>query len=330
MALTSPYTGRRSGIGLSKESSRGVTGASVDYWLPFAAYSFNEKVQKVRDDSGFSVIETPRTADIVKAWNEGDIEFNVRDLSFGLILLNLFGTETFATNTPESGVGQHTFTVAQSNQHQSLSVYKKTPIETLVSTGCMINQFQLRAVLDQYVRCNIGLMGKMFAADSAAISYVTENRFRPQDVQVKIAATANELAGASVQATMRSMTITVNKNVQEYQGLSSVTPVDFVNRGYEVRLEFELALETTTFKNYTLLNQLRAMSIKLINNDVIIGTSTKPNLELILDQIDFDPFDIDEALENVAIIKMTGIAHYNQTNSRMWRAILQNGRNSAY
>lgn len=330
MALTSPYSGRRGGIGFSKESSRGNTGASVDYWLPFAAYSFNEKVTKVRDDSGFSVIETPNTADIVKQWNEGDIEFNIRDLSIGLILLNLFGTETFANNTPQSGVGQHTFTVAESNQHQSLTVYKKTPLETLAAAGSMINQFQLRAVLDQYVRCNVGLMGKMFATDSASIAYVNENRFRPQDVQIKIAATANELAAASVQPTMRSMNITVNKNIQDYQGLSSVTPVDFVNRGYEVRLEFELALESTTFKNYTLLNQMRAMSIKLINNDATIGTSTRPNLEFILDQIDFDPFDIDEALENIAIIKMTGIAHYNQTNARMWRAILQNSRTSAY
>lgn len=330
MPLTSPYTGRRSAVGISKESSRGTTAASVDYWLPFAAYSFNEKVSKVRDETGFATIEQPRSSDIVKRWNEGDIEFNVRDLSIGLILLNLLGTETFATNQPQSGVGQHTYTVAQSNQHNSLTVFKKTPNETLSAGNCMINQFQLRCVLDQYVRANVGLLGKMFGNDTAVIAFVNENRFRPQDVQIKLAATQGELAGQSVQTTMRMFNMTIAKNVEDYQGLSSVDPVDFVNKDFTVNIEFELALETSTFKNYTLLNQYRALSVKLVNNTVTIGTSTNPNLEFILDEVDFEPFEIDEALENVAIIRGSGVAHYNTSNSRMIRAILQNSRNTAY
>ena len=120
MPLTSPFTGRRVDIGISKESSRGTTAASADYWIPHAAFSFIEKVAKVRDDNGMSVIESPRSADLVKRWTEGDLEFNIRDQSIGLILLALLGTESNQSGVPQANTGTHTFTVAESNQHQSL------------------------------------------------------------------------------------------------------------------------------------------------------------------------------------------------------------------
>ncbi len=330
MPLTTPFTGRRNDVGFTKEGTRGTTAASVDYWIPYAAFSFIEKVQKVRDDTGLGTIEQPRTADLVKRWSEGDIEFNLRDQSIGLILLSLFGTETFATNTPQSGVGRHTFIVAASNQHQSLSVWQKNPVQTLQAGNCMVSSFALRAVLDQYIRANVGLIGKVFGVDTGTVSYVAENRFRPQDVTLKLAATQGELAGASAITTVRAFNLMVNKNVEEYQGLGSLDPVDFVNRDLQVSGDFEVAFEDTTYKNLTLGNDFRAMSFKVSNGGVTIGTSTNPSLEVILDQVDFDNFDIDRANENLVVLTANFTGHYSQANSRMIRAILENSKNAAY
>jgi len=330
MSLTTPFTGRRSDIGISKETTRGTTAASVDYWLPYAAYSFSEKVAKIRDDTGIGVLETPSGADLVKRWTEGDIEFNIRDTSVGLILLSLFGTEDFDADTPQSDVGTHTFTVELGNQHQSLTVWKKNPVETLAAGNVIISNFALNAVLDQYVRVTVGLIGGIFGNDTDTVAYVAEDKFRPQDVAIKIAATESELSGANALTTVRSLSLSVNKNTEDYQGLGDVDPVDFVNRNIEVSGSFEIAFENDTYKDYTLLNQLRAISIKLTNADATIGASTNPSLEIILDQVDFDSFDIDEANENVAVLTANFIAHYSQDNSRMIRAILINDRNTAY
>jgi len=330
MALTSPFTGRRADIGISKETTRGTTAAAADYWLPYAAYSFNEKVQKVRDDTGLGTIETPRGSDIVKRWNEGDIEFNIRDQSIGLILLALFGAETFDDDAPEADVGTHTFTVAASNQHQSLSVWKKNPIETLQAGNVVIANFALNAVLDQYLRATIGVIGKMFGNDTDTVAYVAENKFRPQDLAIKLAATENELSGASPLTTIRSLSLNINKNVEDYQGLGAIDPVDWVNKDLEATGSFEIALENDTYKDLTLLNQLRAISLKVTNSGVYAAGTTNPSLELILDHVDFEDFDIDEANENVAILTANFVAHYSQTNSRMIRAILINSKNSAY
>jgi len=330
MPLTTPFTGRRSDIGISKETTRGTTAASADYWLPYAAYSFHEKVAKIRDDAGIGVLETPSGADLVKRWTEGDIEFNIRDASIGLILLSLFGSESFSADDPEADVGTHTFTVQLGNQHQSLTVWKKNPVETLAAGNVVVSNFALNVVLDQYVRATVGLIGKVFGNDTETVAYVSENKFRPQDVAIKIAATEGELSGESALTTVRSLSLSVNKNTEDYQGLGSVDPVDFINKNLEVSGSFEIAFENDTYKDYTLLNQLRAMSIKLANTDVTIGSSTNPSLEIILDQVDFDNFDIDEANENVVVLTANFTAHYSQGNSRMFRAILINDRNTAY
>lgn len=330
MPLTQPFTGRRSDIGITKEASRGTTAGSADYWLPAAAYSFSEKVNKVRDDSGMGSIETPRSADIVKKWTEGDLEFNIYDQSIGLILLALFGSETFETDTPESDVGRHTYTVAASNQHQSLSVWKKNPVETLQAGNVMISSFGIRIVLDQYIRATASLMGNLFGNDTDTVAYVSENKFRPQDAVIKLAATEAELSGASPITTIRSLNLNVNKNVEDYQGVGSVTPVDFVNKDFLVSGDFEIAFEDDSYKDLTLLNSLRAMTLKVTNSDAIAAGTTNPSLEFILDQVDFDNFEIDEANENVAILTASFTGHYSQSNSRMIRAILENSKNAAY
>ena len=330
MTLTAPFTGRRADIGIAKEGTRGTTATSAEYWLPYAAYSFNEKIVKARDDTGLGTLETPRSSDLIKRWNEGELEFNLRDRSLGLILLALFGTEAFSVDTPATGVGQHTFTIAQTNQHQALTVYKKNPVETLAAANAMIKSFSLNVVLDQYVRATVGLISKVFGNDTETVAYVAENKFRPQDVSIKIADNASGLAAANALTTVRSLTLNVEKNVEDYQGLGSVDPVDFVNKDFQVTGSFELAFENDTYKDYTLLNQLKALSVTLTNAGAVVGTATNPNVQFILDEVDFEDFDIDEANENVAILTANFVGHYSQSNARMFRAILQNAVNAAY
>jgi hypothetical protein len=328
--LTSPYSGRRAAIGFTKSTTRDTTSASVDYWVPFAAYSFNEKVTKAKDDNGLGYLESPRGADIIKRWNEGDIEFNIRDKFIGLLLLSLFGSESNAAASPQAGCGTHTFSVAESNQHQSLNIWKKTPVEALQAGNCMINSFSLKAVLDQYVRATVGFLGKQFGNDVATVTEVLENKFRPQDLSIKLASDVASLSGASAITTIRSLTLDINKNVEDYQGLGNVNPVDFVNRDFSFSLEVELALEAQTYKNLVLNNALQAASIKMTNNSVIIGTSTNPSLEFVADQLHFESFDVDDSLENIVKLTLRAEGTYHAGNARALRAILINSKTTAY
>lgn len=71
------------------------------------------------------------------------------------------------------------------------------------------------------------------------------------------------------------LTLNINTNAEDYQGLGSVEPVDFINRDFTVTVDFELALENTTYKNLTLNNTFQAMSIAFINDNNSIGASSE-------------------------------------------------------
>lgn len=330
MPLTAPFSGRRQGLGVAPEATRGTTPSTAAYWIPVASTSLSERVDKIRDDSGFNTIETPRGADIVKEWLDGDAEFNVYDKSIGVILLAVFGTETYTNNSPESGVGKHAYTVAQSNQHKSLSLWQKNPLEQLSAANCMVSTFNLSMVLNQYARCKIAFMGKKPVTDAESFAYVAENKFRPQDAIIKLAANIAGLGAASAVGTIKSLNLNINKNVVDYQGLGAVAPVDFVNQDFTVDGDMELAFEVLTYKNLVLNNTFNAMSIKMANTGVTIGTTTNPSLEFQLDEVDFSDLDPNRDNSNIVTLSLKFNAHYNATNSSMIQATLYNTVVAAY
>ncbi len=326
----SGFSGRLAKIGIAKQTDRDNTASSVDYWIPQVAYSFTEKVVKIKDESGLGTLATPQGSDIVKEWTEGDITMHIRDLSIGLLLLSLFGTETFDNDNPESGVGEHVFTLAESNLHQSLTIFKNDELESLASSNAMITSMQIQAVLDQYAQITFGLMGEKFASQVETVAYVAENKFRPQDLVIKLASTIAGLAGSSAEGKIRSINFTVNKNVEDFQGLGSVTPDDFYNKDFMVEGNMEVLFDAVTFKNYVLNNTNRAMSLEFINTGVTIGASTNPSLKFEFDEVTFDEFTQDYDNANLVTVSISFTALYNMTNASMLKATLYNTRNTAY
>ena len=326
------FSGRRTSIGVAKDSSRGNTASSAEYWIPYASYSYTEKVLKIKDESGLGTLATPQGSDIVKEWTEGELTMHIRDLSIGLFLLSLYGAESFAQDTPESNVGTHTFTLAESNQHQSLTIFKKDPVETLASPLTMVTSFQVQAVLDQYAQITVGLMGKKFGADVETVAYVAENKFRPQDLSIKLASAGSDPTGASAQGTVRSIDFTANKNIEEYQGLGSKALTDILNKDFVCSGNMEVLFEAETFKNYVLgdSNQNRSMALEFQNLQAIAGGTTNPKLSFIFDEVVFNEFTQDYENSNLVMVSLSFEMVYNMNNARMHRAILINGRNSAY
>jgi hypothetical protein len=330
MPLTAPFTGRRQGVAIATEATRGTAETTMDYWIPYASLSFKEKVDKVEDISGYNVLEASRSLDVVKKWAEGDMEFNVRDLGVGPLLLSLFGTEAVTANSPSTGCHTHTFTMNQTNQKKSLTVWKKNPFESMAAANCMVTSLKLSYVLNQYVRATVGLIGKTFASETESFAYTEENKFRPQDAIIKLATNVAGLGAASAKTTIRSLSLNFAQDVTDFQGLGSADPVDFINGNFSCEGEFEIAFEDATTKNYVLNNTLQAMSVKVMNTGITIGASSNPSLELVFDQLNFIDFDLDDSLENVAVLTAKFKANYNNTNSSMVKAILVNTLATAY
>lgn len=324
------YSGRRIAVGIAKEASRGVAEGAAEYWLPAQSFNAMETLTKARDDSGFATIETPVQSDVIREWMEGELEMNVRSKSIGLLLLALLGTEDFDNDAPEANVGTHVFSVANNNVHPSLTLYENNPNRAVAASGVVATSATIEAALDQYVRISVGLMGKTFEDYASTVAYTTESKFRPQDVSVKFATTKAGLAGASATTGIESLTLEINKNVEQQNGLGSIDPIDHLNLGFEVSGQITLMHEDDVELDWALDNTYRAMEITITNTDYTVGTATNPSLKIQLNQVDFDEPEIDKGLNNRAVLTLSFTGHYKISETEMIEATLINDVNTAY
>src|ERR1700735_4366609 len=113
--------GRLLSFGLAKETTRGTAISAATYWLPFDDLSLDEKFDNAVADQALGVIENSIYEYRVKNYADGSAKFPMMDRSTGLLFLSLLGAQ--AVSTVATGVYAHTFTVGESAQHPSLTLF---------------------------------------------------------------------------------------------------------------------------------------------------------------------------------------------------------------
>lgn len=111
-------------IGVAKEATRG-TMVSPTFGWKWSDLSVVDKTVMAVDESRSGVLEDSRNSYVAGQYAEGDIAGPVRDDLIGLILLAAFGT--VADSLVQTGVYDHAYSVAETNNHQSISIHKKDP-----------------------------------------------------------------------------------------------------------------------------------------------------------------------------------------------------------
>jgi len=98
-------------IGVGKETVRG-TGVAPTYWLHATTFKYNDKVSKVKEDGFTGGIWNGDQSFVTQKWADGDIECDMTDKSFGLIMLACFGSVSTASYL---SAYKHTYTLSNSN-----------------------------------------------------------------------------------------------------------------------------------------------------------------------------------------------------------------------
>jgi hypothetical protein len=117
------FVGRRGNWGLAIEDTRG-TPVNPDFWVPFATMSFKDTVEEAREDQGMGQIADSDSKYVVMQMGEGEVESQIYDKAMGAILTGLFGS---LPSTSGSDPYTHDFTLSQTNQAKSLSLYWSDP-----------------------------------------------------------------------------------------------------------------------------------------------------------------------------------------------------------
>jgi hypothetical protein len=318
------YIGRKIQVGFGKESSRG-TAVAASQWQPQTSLDFDEKVEYAKNEAGHGTIFGQRDGVVVTRWGEGNINGLVYDKPFGMILLSLLGTVNSAAKAGgNSSVYDHTFTLQESAQRQSLTIATDEANGDYRFANAVIDELSINYELGKIVEFESKFLSVKGASATNSPSLATDAYFfRPQDFSFKHATDTAGLSGASATA-VQSFKLTFSANAEPDKVLGSTDPRDFVSREFAVTGEVGMVYEAETMKNYALQGTKRAMEISLVNTGVTIGASANPGLVITLDEVVFDDYSREKALGDLVMVTLPFSANYLLSAARFGNVVLTN------
>lgn len=322
------FIGRVYNIGIGKESVRG-TAVTASYWLPDSTLTVDDKIKVVKDETSIGVIEDGVGQDLTSRFAEATLEGRITDLSFGLILKALLGTDT--VGAVETGVKDHVFTMLQSAQHPSLAISVTSPNETSgrVYPLAMIDSLDLTFELDKYGMYKAVLKANTSAAQSNTVAYTAENAFRPQDITVGYAANLSGL-GSPTTVAAKKITLSFKKNTEDDQVLGNVDPIDRLNKQFQCEGSLELFYTDRVMIDTIMLGDLyKALQVTLTST-VLIGAASHPTVTIRLARIKLS--EVARKVDNNGIVSQTVkfTAYYSIGDTEMLDITLRNTVTAAY
>lgn len=316
------FIGRTADIGVAKEAVRGTAESTADFWLPKVTMSYDDGIEQVIDESSHGVIEDSPGAAVTGKYAMGEIEGHIFDESFGLILLATLGAVSTGS-AEETTVYPHTFTVGQSAQHPSLTVFLDDGNQDYKYALAMIERLEMEFATGQFARYTAGFRSKVGDTATLTPSYSAENHFLPQHITVEY---ANDISGLAspTSATVRTARLTIEKNIEDDRRLGSLDQVDILNKQFQVEGEMELVFDAQTFKTEMLADTQKALRIRLTNTDVTIGLTLNPRLTIDLAKVKFTSFEKNYANDEIVTATVNFKAFYNTSETSMIEIELKN------
>lgn len=284
--------GRLGSIGIGIESVRG-TSVAPSFWVPVTGKDFDDKVDYIDNDSGLGNIMEKNDAIVNHKWGEGGYDGKVFDRSAGAELVALFGQSPVSTQRATSGVYDHVFDLANTNQHKSLSLSYKDANESLRWALAMLNSWSLEVAVDNYVRRTAQYISKKAETGvSQSPSYTEENEFGPSDASVLLG-TVDDLSSLDSETSIGATgaTFEVAKNAEAQYILGDPEPDDIVNKQFAVTGTVDLFMDDTTYKALVHSGGKVSMRIKLENAAIDLGSGHHPALTLDLARVKLGEFE---------------------------------------
>lgn len=321
----SKFIGRIADVGIAKEASRGTAESAATFYLPKTSLTYDDGVEQVIDESSLGVVEDSPNASVVGKFGSGEIEGNILDKSFGLLLLSAMGG--LSTSGPSDSAYTHTFSVQQDAQHDSLTLFLEDPNQDYKYALAVIDSLEIDAMIGQYARYKAGFRSKVGETATLTPSYSAENHFLPQHITLSYATTLSGLSSPTT-VNVRSAKISINNNVEDDRKLGSLDAADILNKQFSIEGSLELVFDANTFKTQMLADTSLAIRLRLTNTDVLIGSSSRPQLTIDLAKVKFGKFSKNYANNDVVLATVDFKAHYSLSDSKMVAVELINAQTS--
>ncbi len=264
--------GRTRAVGLGKETTKG-TAVSPTVFLPETDLTIEDRISRITDDSALGTRFKSFAGDTSQEWSEGDLNGLIYDRSFGHVALAAMGSVSSAAHATATGVLVHTYSVASDLPAYTLAL--KDPNESVRAAYGMLNSLEIQVEQGAYARFNSSWMARKAVAAANTVVYTAENRYRPQDVTVKIANTVADI-GAAPALRVKNLTLSIGNNLITEPALGTVQP-DFYPGVVDTSISLGRVYLDTALKDLVFGTTRKALRITLTRSDVSIGTVTPTN-----------------------------------------------------
>jgi len=314
--------GRLDAAGIGKELPKG-TAVTPTYWLDTKSAKLNPKIASIKDESARGRIETPFHSDIAKKWSEPELGGIVYDRSFGLLLLAALGSVSTTADSPEAGVNTHTFSVKQDNDHPALTIVGKDGVGTKAAPYAVLNTLSIEANAEQYAEFSATFIAKALTDATETVSRISENRFVPDHISVKIADDLSSLDSASA-ITVKNCKLNIEKNPEASYKLGSKEPEAINNGTFRVTGDLELKYEDETYFDLFEARTTKALRLTLENTDVTIGSASNPSITIDLARVVLEEWDRSNDLDGLPTQTIGFEAEFSVDDGEMISAVLVN------
>ncbi len=317
----SKFIGATVDVGVAKEAVRGTAESAASYWLPKISLSIDDTIEQAIDENSVGVIEDATDAKLVYKFAEGEIEAKVGDKSFGLLLLGAIGS--VSTSGPTDSAYTHTFSVLQSAQHPSLTLFVDDGNQDYKHALGMVTSLELSAEVGSIIQHKTGFRAKVGATATLTPSYSAENMFLAQHITFKTASTQAGLGAASA-IVVRSVNFKIEKNVEDDRNLGTTEPTDILNKQFAIEGSLELVFDANTMKTEMLADTMKAMRIDFNNADVLIGATSTPQLIFDFHAVKFSNFTRNYGNGDIVTATVDFKAFYKLSEAKMLTCTLRN------
>lgn len=319
--------GRVIQVGFAKEAVRGTAEATVGFWVPNMEFAAEEKLDQVLEQQAQGVVEGSTDMKIVGQASEISVKGAITDKNFPLILLATLGSlSSVAESAPNALAYDHTITVAQSAQHQSLTVFKNDPLSAVDYKYplCCVDSLELTYKFGELIQFDLKMKGKKGTSATLTPAASAENLFLPKHVSFKLASAVAGLDAASA-VVIKNLKIKFNKGLEQDNVLGSNDPADFLNKQIEITGQLEAVWQNETdFQSAFLAGTTQAMRIDLKNTDITIATSANPEIKIDLNKVSFSAVTKPFKVGDVVIQTVAFQAHYKTTETKMVSIVATN------
>lgn len=302
------FVSRRAELGIARESTRG-TPVVPAHWIPWATVGFADRVEYATEESAMGRIEDSDDSFAMVKYGQGTIEADVRAAYLGLILTNLLGA------APSTGGGNpytHTYTLSNTNQHASLSLLLQDKTNTDIIKMfplAMIDKWTLKVEAGKIVTNTIdftSLSGRDWTTQTSSFTALG-NKFLAQHLSFKVAANLAALT-ASTAINVKSLELTIEKNLLRNDVAGSVAPDDINNQQLKVSGSALLTYEDSTWLDYMTAETDRAM-------EIVLNAGASGILTLRFPLVHFMNWEKDMPLNEIAKQKVDFTCHYDAPNA---------------